>query len=123
MKEKAVYVILTDANFKREVLEGKEGVLVEFCASWSGSCQVIEPIFENLAADFGSKVKLGKLDVGDNKRVAKEYGIQTLPTFLFFRNGHVVDHIVGAVPKAVIRAKLKALMRVKKRAPRDVLEL
>ena len=104
-------MILTDANFQKEVLESMQPVLVEFGADWYGSCHILSPIMVELADDFSGQIKIAKLDIDDNERVAKEYGIRVPLTLLFFKNGQVVDHINGPVPKRVIEDKFNALLQ------------
>ena len=102
---------LTTANFEKEVLENPEPVLVEFGADWSGACQMLAPVFEHLHEEFNGQIKLGWLDVEAHERIAAAYGIQDLPTLLFFKQGLVVDQIIGVAPKQVIAARLRALLR------------
>ena len=105
------YMILTDANFQKEALESMQPVLVEFGAAWCGSCHMIAPAIEELAADFEGQIKITKLAIDDNERVAKEYGIRVPLTLLFFKNGQVIDHINGPVPKRAMQDKLNALLQ------------
>jgi len=111
MKADKNHITLTDANFQKEALESMQPVLVEFGADWCGSCHMIAPAIEELAADFEGQIKITKLDIDGNERVAKEYGIWVPLTLLFFKNGQVVDHINGPVPKRVIEDKLNALLQ------------
>ena len=111
MKQNTIYMTLTDTNFQKEVLESTQPVLVEFGAKWCGSCHILAPIMEKLAADFKGEIKIRKLDIDQNERVAKEFGIRCIPTHLFFKNGQVADHIFGTVPKTVITVKLNALLQ------------
>lgn len=97
---------LTDSNFKSEVLEADQPVLVDFSAEWCGPCKMIAPVVEQLGEDFSGKAKVAKLDVDINPRVTSQYGIRSMPTFLIFKNGEVVDKIIGAVPKKVIQDRL-----------------
>jgi len=115
MKENANYTVLNDANFQREVLESPKPVLVEFGAQWCGTCHIIAPIIEDLASAFEEQIKVCKMDVDAHERVSHGYGIQDLPTLLFFKNGQVVDHIVGAVPKNVIAAKIDGLLKTEQK--------
>ena len=103
------YVTLTDANFKQEVLESNEPVLVDFWAAWCGPCRVIAPAIEELAGDFEGRAKIGKLDVDHNPQTAMQYGVRSIPTLLFFKDGRVADQLIGAVPKKIIAEKLEAL--------------
>ena len=102
---------LTDAGFRKEVLESDRLVVVEFSANWSGLCQILAPVIEEMALKFRTRVKFCIIDIDDNGDVAKAYGIGKIPTILFFKEGQVVDHIVGAVPKADIAHKLNALLQ------------
>lgn len=103
------YVTLTDANFKQEVLESDEPVLVDFWAAWCGPCRVIAPAIEELAGDFEGRAKIGKLDVDHNPQTAMQYGVRSIPTLLFFKDGRVADQLIGAVPKKIMAEKLEAL--------------
>lgn len=102
-------VHLTDDNFQNEVLDSNTPVLVDFWAAWCGPCRMIAPMIEELATDYNGKVKIGKLDVDNNQRVAMQYGIRSIPSLLVFKNGKVVDQIIGAVPKSHIVEKLNAV--------------
>ncbi len=102
---------LTDKNFQKEVLENPEPVLVEFGADWSGACQMLAPVLAQLQEEFNGKIKLGRLDIDAHARIATAYGIQDLPTLLFFKHGQVVDQIIGVAPRQVIAARLHALLR------------
>ena len=92
----------TGNDFKSEVVESDTPVLVDFWAEWCGPCKVIAPVVEELATDYKGKIKFGKVNVDDNNMVASEYGVRSIPTLLIFKNGSVVNQIVGAVPKEKI---------------------
>ena len=92
----------TSDDFKSEVVESDTPVLVDFWAEWCGPCKVISPVVEELATDYKGKIKFGKVNVDDNNMVASEYGVRSIPTLLIFKNGSVVNQIVGAVPKEKI---------------------
>jgi thioredoxin 1 len=101
-KPKAV----TDADFASEV-EGQKGLtVVDFWATWCGPCRMIAPILEQLATEYDGKVTVAKLDVDANPRSAARFGVRSIPTLLFFKDGKLVDQVVGAVPKAALEAKL-----------------
>ena len=89
-------------DFKSEVVESDTPVLVDFWAEWCGPCRVIAPVVEELASDYEGKVKFGKVNVDDHNQVASEYGVRSIPTLLIFKDGAVVNQIVGAVPKEKI---------------------
>ena len=100
----------TDKNFKNDVLDSSKPVLVDFWAEWCGPCKVIAPVIEELALDYDGKVKFGKLNVDDHNQVASEYGVRSIPTLLVFKNGAVVNQIVGAVPKERIAESLDTVI-------------
>lgn len=97
---------LTDENFENEVLKSDKLVLIDFWATWCGPCKMIAPTIEELANEYEGKAKICKLDVDNNQRIAMQYGIRSIPTLLFFKNGQLVDQLVGAVPKSMIVEKL-----------------
>jgi len=97
---------ITDATFEQETKNGL--VLVDFWATWCGPCQALAPTIEELAKDFDGQALVGKVDVDNNQVSAGEYGIRSIPTVLIFKNGEVVDKLVGLNPKEVIAEKLSA---------------
>lgn len=102
---------ITDANFAAEVEQSTIPVLIDFWAVWCGPCKMIAPIVEELAGEYEGKIKIGKLDVDNNPNVAMKFGIRSIPTLLIFKDGKVVDQIVGAVPKPQIVSKLEAQLQ------------
>ena len=110
MAQKRKYLTLTETNFRSEVLESSKPVLVDFWAAWCGPCHAMAPVVEELAADFAGSAKIAKVDVDDQEALAASFGIQAIPTLLFFQNGEVVDQALGAVPKKVLTEKLSALL-------------
>ncbi len=103
-------LVITDSNFSHEVEQSKTPVLVDFWAPWCGPCKVIGPIVEELAHEFAGKVKVGKLNVDENQQTAGQFGVMSIPTLLFFKNGKPVDSIVGAQSKETIKQKMAKLL-------------
>ena len=85
----------TDSNFDEQVLKSDKPVLVDFWAEWCAPCRMLAPTIEKLAADLGDKVKVGKLDTDANRQIASQYGIQSIPTVMLFKNGEVVERLPG----------------------------
>lgn len=92
-------VQVSDDNFKVEVLGSDKPVLVDFWAIWCGPCKMIAPIVEELAKEYDGKLKVTKIDVDANPQTAMTYGIRSIPTLMVFKEGQVVEQIIGAVPK------------------------
>ncbi|NND73104.1 MAG: thioredoxin [Rhodothermales bacterium] len=109
MADNAKYVTITDANFQKEVVESDVPVLVDFWAEWCGPCRVIAPTIEQLAKEFEGRAKVAKVDVDSNPQISMNYGVRSIPTLLYFKDGQVVDQLVGAAPKAVLAEKLENL--------------
>ena len=89
----------TDATFDTEVISSDRPVLVDIGANWCGPCRLIAPIVKELAVEYAGRLKVGKMDFDTSHSSAVRYGIQSLPTLLLFKDGSVVDRMVGAVPK------------------------
>jgi len=103
-------IAVNDSNFNEIVIKSDVPVLVDFWAPWCGPCRVIAPIVEELAGEYEGKAVIAKCDVDSSSEVPVKYGIRNIPTLLFFKNGEVVDKIVGSTTKANIVAKINSLM-------------
>jgi len=102
------YLELTNANFDETVAEGVS--VVDFWAPWCGPCRMIAPVIEELAEEYDGKAKICKVNTDEEQEIAVKYGIRSIPTLLFFKDGQVVDQIVGAQGKDALAAKINALL-------------
>lgn len=101
---------ITDENFEEIVLKSNKPVLVDFWAEWCGPCRMIGPVVEELSSDYADKAIIGKVNVDENPGVSAQFGIRSIPTILFIKNGEVVDKNVGAAAKAQLASKLDAIL-------------
>lgn len=107
MAESKNVVTVTDATFASEI-EGHAGVsVVDLWATWCGPCRMIAPMLEELAGEFAGKVKVAKLDVDANPSTSQRFNVRSIPTLLFFKDGKLVDQVVGALPKAALAERFK----------------
>lgn len=101
---------VTDTTFENEVLKSDVPVMIDFWADWCGPCKMVAPVVEELADDYDGRVKVAKVDVDSNPQIAGKYGIRSIPTLLFFKDGEPVNQAVGAVPKQVLQEKIDQVL-------------
>jgi thioredoxin 1 len=100
----------TDANFQAEVIASTEPVLVDFWAPWCGPCKMIAPIVAEISTEYSGKIKVGKVNTDDNQQVAATYGVMSIPTLMIFKDGEVVERIIGAQPKGAVTGKIDSVL-------------
>jgi thioredoxin 1 len=98
-------VEMTDATFK-EMIQNHSLVVVDCWAPWCGPCHVVAPVIEELSRDYAGKILFGKLNVDENREVSTQYEIMSIPTLLVFKNGKLVDTIIGAIPRQMLEPKI-----------------
>ena len=103
-------VEVTDATFDEEILKSDTLAIVDFWAVWCGPCKMIAPIMEEFASEYEGKIKIAKVDVDHNPNIAVKYGIRSIPTVMFFKDGKVVDQVIGAIPKSHFQEKIDDLI-------------
>jgi thioredoxin 1 len=99
-------VIATESNFKEQVLSSAQPVLVDFWAEWCGPCKMIAPVLDELATEYGGKVKIAKVNIDENQNLAAQYRVTAIPTLLVFKGGQVMEQMVGAKSKRDLKASL-----------------
>lgn len=101
---------LTDANFNEEVKKSPIPVLVDFWAPWCGACRIMMPIVEKLSQEYEGKIKICKMNVDDNPNTSDSFGIKSIPTLIIFKEGKLVEQIIGAMPLEELKNKLSTLL-------------
>ncbi|MCI2432106.1 thioredoxin [Candidatus Acetothermia bacterium] len=102
---------LSDANFADEVLQSAQPALVDFYADWCGPCRAIAPIVEEIANELAGRLKVTKLDVDQNQATALQYGVQSIPTLILFKNGKEVERLIGYLSKSKLLSKIEPHLR------------
>lgn len=100
-------VTVSDDNFQTEIAGANGLAVVDFWAAWCGPCRMVGPIVEQLADEYQGRVTVGKLDVDANPRTAAQFNVRSIPTILFFKDGQLVDTVVGAVPRQALEQKIQ----------------
>jgi thioredoxin 1 len=98
---------ITDASFDKEVISSPIPVLVDFWAVWCGPCKLIAPVVEQIATEYSGKIKVGKVDLDQFKQAATKYGIRSIPTLMIFKEGRVVEQIIGTISKNLLMEKIE----------------
>jgi thioredoxin 1 len=98
--------VVTDASFETDVLQNDKPVIVDYWAEWCGPCRMVAPVLEEIAAEYGDKIEVVKLNIDENPSVSQRYGIMAIPTMNVFSGGQVVKQIVGAKPKSALLREL-----------------
>ena len=101
---------VTDGTFEEEIIKSELPVMVDFWAEWCGPCKIVGPTVEELAKDYEGRIKIAKMDVDSNRETPTRFGIRNIPTLILFKNGEVIQTIVGAHPKSHLDEELKKLL-------------
>ena len=100
-------VRVADDDFDERIIKEKGLVLVDFWAEWCGPCRMVAPILEDLAVEYEGRITVAKLNVDENRQTPARFGIRSIPTILFFRDGSQVEQVIGALPKSAIKTKIQ----------------
>ena len=100
----------TDSDFKKDVLDSKVPVLVDFWAEWCGPCRMVAPVLDELAKEYDGKIKVAKVNVDENQQVSMDFHIRSIPTLLFFKNGEMIKQLIGAHPKSKLVAEIQEMI-------------
>ena len=98
-----------ESNFENEVIRSDIPVMIDFYAEWCGPCRMMSPVIEEFAKDYDGRIKIGKINVDEESDLAMRFGVQSIPSFIFIKDGKVIDRITGAMPKPVLRNYLDEL--------------
>jgi thioredoxin 1 len=96
-------------NYENEVIKSDIPVMIDFYAEWCGPCRMMSPLIEQFATEYAGKVKIGKVNVDEERALAMKFGIQSIPCFVFIKDGKVTDTVVGAMPKEALNSRLEKL--------------
>ena len=107
-------LILTDENFSEEVSKSQKPILVDFWAEWCVPCQMISPILQEIADEFGEKIKIGKIDVDKNPLISATFSIDAIPALILFKNGKIVQRFIGVQPKEIITETINSIIENEK---------
>jgi len=102
--------VKTAEEFKKEVLDSEQPVVVDFWATWCQPCQILGPVLEELAADYEGRAKIVKVNVDEARELAQNHQVMSIPTVVFFKQGEIKDRSIGAVPKQILAEKLDTLL-------------
>ena len=101
---------INENNFENEVIKSDIPVMIDFYAEWCGPCRMMSPIVEQFADEYAGKVKIGKVNVDEERSLALRFGIQSIPSFVFIKDGKVIDAVTGAMPRVVLNRRLESLL-------------